>query len=128
MSWRERAFSVSFWTEHGLEKEAILDGLRAEVAARKYFAVVDEGWSTWDLEVQGGLWSRRRVTVATEYHGGAQRVLRVKTALRASLVTRVASRSPFSPPSSARSFASRRSSRSERRASCSPPSPSRVRA
>ena len=89
MSWRERAWSVSFWTEHGLEKEAILDGLRAEVAARKYFAVVDEGWSTWDLEVQGGLWSRARVTVATEYHGGARRVLRVKMALRASLVTRV---------------------------------------
>ena len=57
--------------------------------SRKYFAVVDEGWSTWDLEVQGGLWSRGRVTVATEYHGGERRVLRVKTALRASLVTRI---------------------------------------
>ena len=89
VSWRERAFSVSFWTEHGLEKESILDGLRAELAARKYFAVVDEGWSNWDLEVQGGLWSRGRVTVATEYHGGERRVLRVKTALRASLVTRI---------------------------------------
>jgi len=50
---------------------------------------VDEGWSNWDLEVQGGLWSRGRVTVATEYHGGERRVLRVKTALRASLVTRI---------------------------------------
>jgi hypothetical protein len=29
------------------------------------------------------------VTVATEYHGGERRVLRVKTALRASLVTRI---------------------------------------
>jgi len=88
VSWRHRALSLAFWTEHGLEKEAILEGLRAEVAARKYFAVVDEGWSTWDLEVQGGLWSRARVTVATEYHGGRRRVLRVRAALRASLVTR----------------------------------------
>ena len=89
VSWRERAFSVSFWSEDGHEKEAILDGLRTEVAERTYFAVADQGWSTWDLEVQWGLWSRGRVTVATEYHGGGQRVLRVKTALRASLVTRM---------------------------------------
>jgi GT2 family glycosyltransferase len=90
VSWRDRTFSVSFWTETGLEKEAILDGLRAEAAARKYFVMVDEGWSKWDLEVQGGLWSRGRVTVATEYHGGQRRVLRVRTALRASLLIRVA--------------------------------------
>jgi O-antigen biosynthesis protein len=90
VSWRERAFTVSFWTEHGLEKEAILDGLQTEMIARKYFAVADEGWSRWDLEVQGGLWSRGRVTAVTEYHGGGRRVLRVKTALRASLMTRVA--------------------------------------
>ena len=89
-SWRDRAFSVSFWTESGLEKEAILDGLRAEVRARKYFGVVDDGWSAWDLEVQGGVWSRAQVTVATEYHGGERRVLRVRTALRFSLLTRVA--------------------------------------
>jgi hypothetical protein len=89
VSWRERSFSVSFWSENGHEKEAVLEGLRTEVAVRKYFAVADEGWSTWDLEVQGGLWSRGRVTVATEYHGGERRVLRVKTALRASLVTRI---------------------------------------
>jgi hypothetical protein len=90
LSWRDRAFSLSFWTESGLEKEAILDGLKAEVRARKYFVVVDDGWSAWDLEVQGGVWSRARVTVATEYHGGERRVLRVRTALRFSLLTRVA--------------------------------------
>lgn len=89
VSWRDRAVSASFWTEHGLEKEAILDGLRAETSARKYFVAVDQGWSEWDLEVQGGFWSRARVTVATENHGGNRRVLRVRGAMRTTLLTRV---------------------------------------
>ncbi len=89
VSWRQRAFSVSFWTETGLEKEAILEGVREIAAARKYFVVVDQGWSDWDLEVQGGLWSRARIVVATEYHGGEGRVLRVKCTLGGSLLTRL---------------------------------------
>jgi GT2 family glycosyltransferase len=89
ISWRERAFTVSFWTETGLEKEAILDGLRQTVAGFQYFVVVDQGWSEWDLEVHGGIWSRGRITVATEYHGGDRRVLRVKCALRGSLLGRL---------------------------------------
>ncbi|MBI2525947.1 MAG: glycosyltransferase [Candidatus Rokubacteria bacterium] len=89
VSWREGALSVAFWTEDGLEKEAVLEGLREAVAARKYFVLVDQGWSEWDLEVYGGLWSRGRVTVATEYHGAGRRVLRVKCAVRGSLLGRL---------------------------------------
>jgi len=84
MSWRQCAFSLSFWTDNGLEKEAILHGLREAVTARKYFVLVDQGWSDWDLEVHGGLWSRARIKVATENHGGERRVLRIKCALRGS--------------------------------------------
>ncbi len=81
VSWREREFSLSFWNEHGLEKEAILHGLRDAVMARKYFVLVDRGWSDWDLQVHGGLWSRARIKMATENHGGERRVLRIKCAL-----------------------------------------------
>jgi GT2 family glycosyltransferase len=88
VSWRERAFAVSYWTEDGLEKEALLHGLREAITARRYFVLVDQGWSDWDLEVRGGFWSRARVKVATEYHGAGRRVLRVKCALRTSLLTR----------------------------------------
>jgi glycosyltransferase involved in cell wall biosynthesis len=89
VSWSERAFRVSFWTETGLEKEAILQGLTEMCAAKKYFVMVDDGWSAWDLEVHGGVWSRGRITVVTEYHGGARRVLRVRCALRGSLITKL---------------------------------------
>jgi GT2 family glycosyltransferase len=88
-SWWHREFSVSFWTENGLEKETLLHGLREAVAARKYFVLVDQGWSEWDLDVCGGFWSRARVKVATEYHGAGRRVMRVKCVLRSSLLTRL---------------------------------------
>jgi glycosyltransferase involved in cell wall biosynthesis len=88
--WRERAFVVSFWTETGLDKEAILHGLRETVTKLRYLVVVDQGWSDWDLEVHAGIWSRGRIKVATEYHGGERRVLRVKSMLRSSLFTRLA--------------------------------------
>jgi GT2 family glycosyltransferase len=86
--WREPR-SVAFWTEDGLEKEVLLEGLQATVATRKYFVVADRGWSDWDLEVYGGLWSRGRVKVATEYHGEGLRVLRAKCMVRGSLLTRL---------------------------------------
>jgi hypothetical protein len=87
-SWRERAFSPSFWTESALEKETILHGMMQVLAARKYFVLVDQGWSEWDLDVHGGIWSRGRIKVCTENHGGERRVLRVKCALRTSRLAR----------------------------------------
>jgi hypothetical protein len=87
-SWRERAFSAAFWTEDGLEKEAILHGLVEVLTRRKYFVLVDQGWSEWDLEAHGGVWSRGPIRVCTENHGGERRVLRVKCALRTSRLAR----------------------------------------
>lgn len=85
-SWRERAFSAAFWTEDALEKETLLHGMIDVLGARKYFVLVDQGWSEWDLEAHGGIWSRGRIKVCTENHGGEHRVLRVKCALRPSRV------------------------------------------
>src|SRR5690242_674332 len=87
-SWRERAFSAAFWTESGLEKETILHGLVDVLAARKYFVLVDQGWSEWDLDVHGGIWAGGRIKVCGENHGGERRVLRVKCNLRTSRLTR----------------------------------------
>ena len=105
VSWRERAFSVSFWSgarprEGGAARRPPGGARGAQVLRRGR-----PGWSAWDLEIHRGIWARGRVTVAAENHGGEQRVLRVKTALRAALVTRVRPRGRrSSPPSSARSF------------------------
>jgi glycosyltransferase involved in cell wall biosynthesis len=89
VSWADRAFSVAFWTESGLEKEVVLHGLRDALAARESLVQLDQGWSGWDLQVHGGLWSRAQVTVCAEDHGGTRRVLRARCALRSSLATRL---------------------------------------
>ncbi|HUK61284.1 MAG TPA: glycosyltransferase [Stellaceae bacterium] len=84
VSWKERAFYLSYWSETGDDKEALLGGLMRFLVPQKYFVVVDQGWDEWDLKIARGLWSRALVLVCTENHGGAKRLLRVRCAMRLS--------------------------------------------
>ncbi len=43
-SWRERGFVLSYWSEQGEEKEALLGGVMAAAQAQGYAAVMDSGW------------------------------------------------------------------------------------
>lgn len=90
ISWRDRAFFLSYWTEAGLEKENLLQEVMDFLLARKYFIVTDQGWSDWDLDIYRGLWSRVQVKVCTENHGGGKRLLRVRCALRMSQLATMA--------------------------------------
>ena len=64
---------------------------------RKYLIAVDPGWNRWDLEVYRGIWSKARLTVAAENHGGTKRLLNVRCEVRLTRVVaagaRAASRS-----------------------------------
>lgn len=90
ISWRDRAFCLSYWTEAGLEKESLLQEMMAFLVPRKYFIVLDQGWSDWDLEIYRGIWSRAEVKVCSENHGGSKRLLRVRCALRMSQLATMA--------------------------------------
>ncbi len=81
---KERAFYLSYWSEKGDEKEALLGGLMRFLAPQKYFVIADQGWDEWDLKIARGLWSRALVLVCTENHGGGKRLLRVRCAMRLS--------------------------------------------
>jgi len=81
---RERAFYLSYWSDKGDEKEALLGGLMRFLAPQKYFVIADQGWDAWDLKIARGLWSRALVLVCTEYHGADKRLLRVRCAMRLS--------------------------------------------
>ena len=53
---------LSYWSEAGAEKEALLGGLMDFLVPQKYFVVPDTGWSNWDLKicarpVRAGRWS-----------------------------------------------------------------------
>ena len=83
-SWRERAFYLSYWSEHGAEKEVLLGGLMRFLAPQKYFVIPDQGWDEWDLKIARGLWSRALVLVCVENHGSSKHLLRVRCAMRLS--------------------------------------------
>ena len=82
LAWRERAFVLSYWSESGAEKEAVLGALMRGLTERKYPLVLDTGWRDWDLEAGGNLAGIGRVAVAEENHGAEKRLLRVRCALR----------------------------------------------
>jgi glycosyltransferase involved in cell wall biosynthesis len=85
--WRERAFHLSYWSEAGIEKEALLATLTDFLVPQKYLVAADNGWSNWDLKIARGLCGRCLVTVCTENHGGSKRLLRVRCAMRLSYLS-----------------------------------------
>jgi glycosyltransferase involved in cell wall biosynthesis len=90
VAWARRAFTVGYWSEQGHEKEALLGSLMEFLIPRKYLIAVDPGWNRWDLEVYRGVWSKARVTVAAEHHGGSKRLLNVRCEVRLTRVAKLA--------------------------------------
>ena len=87
ISWGERAFYLSYWNEHGQEKESLLHSVMDFLLPRKYLIAMDQGWSDWDLEICQGPWAKAQIKTATENHTGAKRLLRVRCALRMSRIS-----------------------------------------
>ncbi len=80
------AWMIAFWSECGVEKEALLQGMIDVLRPRGYPVVVDQGWREWDLEIHRGVWARVRVLAAAEEHGGGRRLLRLRYAPRPSVI------------------------------------------
>jgi GT2 family glycosyltransferase len=78
LSWRERGFVLSYWSEQGDEKETLLGGVMAGAQAQGYAALMDSGWGGWDLAVSRGFFDRARILVAAENHGGVKRLYRLR--------------------------------------------------
>jgi len=90
IDWLQRAFTLGYWSEQGHEKEALLSGVMEFLIPRKYLIAVDPGWNRWDLEVYRGIWSKARIAVAAENHGGAKRLLNVRCEVRLTRVSELA--------------------------------------
>jgi GT2 family glycosyltransferase len=90
VDWLRRTFTVAYWSEQGHEKEALLAGLMEFLIPRKYLIAVDPGWNRWDVEVYRGIWTKARVAVAIENHGGNKRVLNVRSEIRLTRVSELA--------------------------------------
>jgi cellulose synthase/poly-beta-1,6-N-acetylglucosamine synthase-like glycosyltransferase len=90
IDWLGRAFTLGYWSEQAHEKEALLAGVMEFLIPRKYLIAVDPGWNRWDLEIYRGIWSKARLTVAAENHGGLKRVLNARCAVRLTRVSQLA--------------------------------------
>ncbi len=84
-----RGFVIGYWSEHGHEKEALLAALMEFLIPRKYLIAVDPGWNRWDIEVYRGIWSKARLAVAVENHGGSKRLLNVRCDVRLTRVSQL---------------------------------------
>jgi GT2 family glycosyltransferase len=78
LSWRECGFTLSYWSESGDDKDVLLGRLMDLAHAQHYAALIDSGWSGWDLTIGGGLWSRGRILVCVENHGGTKRLFHLR--------------------------------------------------
>lgn len=87
ISWLQSSITLAYWTDSGLEKESILQGMIDFLLYRKYFVAINDGWSDWDLTIHRGLWLRALIRVCAENHGGNKRVLRVKSTFCPSRLT-----------------------------------------
>jgi hypothetical protein len=84
VSWRDRTFYLSYWSEKSDEKESLIGEIMHFLTPQKYFIQTDQGWDNWDLKIARGLWSRAYILVCTENHGGEKRLLRVRCGMRVS--------------------------------------------
>jgi hypothetical protein len=84
-----RTFVQRYWSEEAHEKEAFLGAVMDFLIPRKYLIAVDPGWNRWDLEIFRGIWSKARVTVAAENHGGMKRLLNVRSQVRLTRVSQL---------------------------------------
>jgi GT2 family glycosyltransferase len=74
--------AVAYWTEEGYDRTELLGLFIAYLVERRWGAVVDSGWSSWDVEVHGHPWTVLQVCTAQEEHGGGKRLIRVRYRLR----------------------------------------------
>ena len=90
MDWRRLSYVLRYWSGQGHEKEGLLGGLMEFLIPRKYLIAMDPGWNPWDLEIYRGIWTKARVAVATENHGGPNRVLNARVEVRLTRVAQLA--------------------------------------
>jgi glycosyltransferase involved in cell wall biosynthesis len=89
IDWLRRELVVGYWSDAGHEKEQLLAAVMAFLIPRKYLIAVDPGWNRWDLSIYRGIWSKARVIVAVENHGGPKRLHNVRCELRLTRMARL---------------------------------------
>ncbi|VVM05748.1 Putative mycofactocin biosynthesis glycosyltransferase MftF [Methylacidimicrobium cyclopophantes] len=81
---------VALWSESGIERIGLLDRIQSVLEEDRYFSVVDDGWSDWDIQVFAGPWWQVRLRTLTEVYPQGARLLRVAILLKPSPLSALA--------------------------------------
>jgi glycosyltransferase involved in cell wall biosynthesis len=91
LAWEKRAGHIlgrrtlELWSEQGVGREQILDGL-LELARKNHWTLrADSGWTPYDVTFHGDRWCKIRLTTVTENHGGGRLLTRLRLQSRATL-------------------------------------------
>jgi hypothetical protein len=87
-TWRRRVI-LSYWTQDGIEKDAILQSLIQRLRESGYPTLHDSGWKPWDLAIDEHLWSRIPIEVVVENHGESKRLARFRISWHLAPVAKV---------------------------------------
>jgi GT2 family glycosyltransferase len=74
----QRHRTLAYWTESGLDKEALLQPLLHRCRAAGYPTLADTGWKAWDLAIDEHPWACMPIVAVLENHGGTKRLVRLR--------------------------------------------------
>jgi hypothetical protein len=83
-AWRRRAGTllgrrqVALWSESGVTREKLLEGLLQVTAEHRWFVRIDPGWSSHDVRFYGDRWCKTDLQTVTENHGGGHQLTKVR--------------------------------------------------
>ncbi|MBI3465944.1 MAG: glycosyltransferase, partial [Planctomycetes bacterium] len=80
-----RRRQIDLWSETGVGRERLLEGLVALAKKNRWNIRVDPGWAPLDITFYGDRWCKINLTTATDNHGGGRLLTRVRLRLRATL-------------------------------------------
>ena len=90
-SWEARAGrllsrrEVDLWSEAGVGREKLLDGLVTLARKHRWNIRVDPGWAPLDITFHGDRWCKINLTTATDNYGSDKLLTRVRLRMRATL-------------------------------------------
>jgi glycosyltransferase involved in cell wall biosynthesis len=72
VNWLRRAIRLTYWNEHYITREKILDHALKYFARLGHPAILDRGWNDYDVELRPDPWTRIELRTADEEHGQAK--------------------------------------------------------
>jgi glycosyltransferase involved in cell wall biosynthesis len=89
INWLGRALRLAYWNESYVTRESLLDRMLKLFARSGHPAIIDRGWSDYDLELRPDPWTRVEIKTADEEHGGTRLKNQVLARVRLSRLSQI---------------------------------------